>query len=166
MKTHFKAKHPHDQLPAGVMHRSIIWKDHGPKRKGKTQKPRFRSGSFISNKMNGKEMAYKSSWECAVYECLESLPEVLAYWVEPVKIPYLFEGQTHNYLPDLRIQFDDGHIEIWEIKPSEQTSLPINKAKWESAKSYCLARNWDFDVMTEMKIDKLKKIVQDRRRKS
>ena len=104
-------------------------------------------------------MHYNSGWEREVYECLEALNEVTGYWVEPIRIPYLHEGHMHDYLPDLRLQFADGHVELWEIKPSEQTSLEMNRDKWDSAKGYCMARNWKFCVMTEKEIGKLKKLV-------
>jgi hypothetical protein len=140
--------------------RAIIWKDQrGPKGKKKTRKPTFREGHFISLKNSGKEFFYRSSYECTVLECLELIPEVIAYDVEPIKggIPYLFEGEQHLYHPDISIKFADGHIEIWEIKPSNQTTLPKNLAKWVSAENFCKARDWQFVVITEQGINKLKK---------
>ncbi len=167
LKAHFKAKHPQDAIPPGISHKAIVWKDIGGKKgKGgmKTRKPNFRSGSMISTKNNGREMTYRSGWECAVYECLESLNEVTSYAVEPVRIPYMFDGQVHDYLPDLRVFYDDGTVEVWEIKPSSQTTDGKNQAKWAAAKEWCLTRGWTFTVVTETGIDKLKKIVIDRKR--
>ena len=51
----------------------------------------------------------------------------------------------------------DGHVEIWEIKPANQTALPKNQAKWAACQHHCEARGWKFMVMTEVGIGKLKK---------
>lgn len=158
LKIHFKVKHPHDKIPKGQQMRPIIWKDHGKKGKLKTKKPGFRNGDFVSIK-NGKDIHYRSGYECEVYECLEIIPEVVAFDGEPIKngIQYFFKGETHHYYPDISIKFADGHIEIWEIKPATQTSLPVNEAKWAAANEYCNARGWEFIVITEVGIGKLKK---------
>ncbi len=158
MKLHFKAKHPTCSVPKSGQMKTIIWKDLGPSGKTKTRKPVFRDGYFISEKCGGKEMHYRSHFECEFYEVLEALPEVLNYFVEPIKdgIPYLFEGKQHRYYPDIGINFETGRTEIWECKPSSQTDLPVNKAKWEAATHYCEARNWEFIVFTEQGLNKLK----------
>lgn len=163
LKSHFKLKHVNDPLPKVGPMRAIIWKDVSISGKAKTKKPKFHEGHLISMKNHGKEMKYRSRLECDFFECLEAIPEVLAYDYEPFKagIPYVFEGKPHHYFPDLSIKFADGHIEIWEIKPSGQTDLPVNHAKWQSATLYCQARGWEFIVMTEIALDKLKKKVRN-----
>jgi hypothetical protein len=57
---------------------------------------------MVSNKNGGKEMHYRSGWECEVYECLEAIPEVLAYEVEPFKVQYSYLGEIHEYNPRLK----------------------------------------------------------------
>jgi hypothetical protein len=52
-------------------------------------------------------------------------------------------------------------VEIWEIKPANQTSFDKNQAKWKAAAAYCTARGWEFVVYTETGINKLKKKVRD-----
>jgi hypothetical protein len=155
VKLHFKAHHSTEPMPKTGPMKAMIWKDLRDG-KAKTRKPNFREGYFLSNKMN-KEFKYRSGMECAFYECLEAIPEVIGYDVEPLKIPYLFEGQSHNYFPDIMIKFSTGETEIWEVKPASQTSLPLNEAKWSAATIYCKARNWEFIVMTEQALSKLKK---------
>jgi hypothetical protein len=158
---HFKAKHPKDAIPKHHgPNRALIWKDsRNPK---KTRKPAFREGHFVSLKNNGKEFFYRSGYECEVLECLELIPEIIAYDVEPLKtgIPYLFKGEQHHYFPDISLQFADGHVEIWEIKPAKQTLLEVNNAKWQAAEIYCQARGWKFVVITEVGIGKLKKVAR------
>jgi TnsA endonuclease N terminal len=161
MNLHFKAKHPQDVIPKyHGPSRAIVWKDQ--KKNKRDKKVDFRKGHFVSAKNNGKEFYYRSGYECEVLECLERIPEVIAYDVEPFKtgIPYLFKGEQHHYFPDLSLQFADGHIEIWEIKPASQTLLEVNNAKWQAANVYCTARDWKFIVITEVGIGKLKSLVR------
>lgn len=162
LKMHHARFHKHEPLPKVGQLRAIIWKDISNGR-AKNKKPKFHGGHIISMKNHGKEIQYRSRLECEFFECLEAIPEVLAYDYEPFKtgIPYMFEGTLHHYFPDLSIKFSDGHIEIWEIKPMEQTKLPVNQAKWLSATQYCSARNWEFIVMTEEVLVKLKRKVRD-----
>ena len=155
--THFRAKHPQDQLPKmNGQIKATIWKDPSKNGTMKTRK-KFRKGGMISNKNGGKEIKYKSGWECEVYERLEVWDEVVGYKAEPFAIKYSFDGEVHDYLPDLLVHFTDGHTELWEIKPGNQTHLPRNIAKWHSAKYHCETRGWKFLVITEIGIEKLKK---------
>jgi hypothetical protein len=160
LRLHFKVKHPHEKIPSTGQMKAIIWKDQ--KNKGevngklKPRRPKFREGYMTSTKNGGKEMHYRSGMECNVYECLECLPEIISYEVEPFKVKYSFQGEMHEYNPDLKINFSDGHVEIWEIKPSDQTHLPKNSAKWESCQQHCEARGYKFMVLTEIGLNKLK----------
>lgn len=162
LRTHFRAKHPTEPMPQTGQMKAIIWKDQTKDGKMKTRKPKFREGYFVSNKNGGREFHYRSGWECEVYECLEVIPEVVAYDVEPLKggIPYLFKGEAHHYFPDLSLQFNDGHVEIWEVKPASQMELEINQAKWNAATQFCDSRGWDFIVINEIGITKLKNRVR------
>lgn len=167
LTAHFKAKHPTDSIPKHHgPNKAIVWKDFGNKKR-KAKKPAYREGHFVSLKNHGKEFFYRSSYECEVLECLEQLHEVIAYDVEPLKdgIPYLHKGEMHKYHPDFSIKFADGHIEIWEIKPANQTSLALNEDKWRAAKIFCESRGWQFIVLTEVGIGKLKTVTKKRRTK-
>lgn len=161
VRMHFAAKHPQETLPKSGQMRAMIWKDQSNK-KIKTRKPKFREGYMVSNKNGGREMHYRSGKECEVYECLEQMPEVIKYDVEPFAVKYYKpqSGEVHEYNPDLSIVFDDGHIEIWEIKPANQTHFEINNAKWTACQQHCESRGWDFVVVTEVGIEKLKKRVR------
>ena len=160
MRMHFKAKHPGDKLPQKGMMKATIWRDISAKGQVKKRKAKFREGWHQSTKM-GKNFYYRSGYEKIVYECLDSWHEVIAYEAEPFEIPYIHEGQCHNYIPDAFIAFLDGHKEVWEIKPANQTLLEKNQSKWFSAKKACEARGWGFEVITETTINKLKKKVKD-----
>ena len=155
LSLHFKVKHPDDILPPDIQTRVLIWKDHKRRRK----KVSFKSGDLISIKNKGKKIHYRSGMELEIFKCLEIIPEVLSYHVEPFKdgIFYLFEGKEHHYHPDLLIQYKDS-FEVWEIKPKSQTKLEVNEAKWGAAKVFCESRGYNFIVMTEQGLERLKKV--------
>lgn len=157
LRQHFKSKHKNETCPKSGQMKATIWKDINLKTgKLKQKKPKFREGYMYSVK-NGIEVHYRSGMECEVYECLESMDEVISYEVEPLKINYSFQGEVKEYNPDLRVFFTDGRIEIWEIKPSNQTSIEKNKAKWASCQYYCDNRGYKFMVLTEVGLQKIKK---------
>lgn len=164
LRQHFKTKHPHDNLPKVGQMKALIWKDQKDKNgKLKQRKPKFREGYLVSTKNGGKEMHYRSGMECDVYEILEAMPEVIGYEVEPFKVGYSFMGEMHEYNPDLKVLFQDGRIEIWEIKPSNQTHLPKNSAKWVACQQYCETRGFGFMVLTEVGMGKLKNSLRTNR---
>ena len=160
IRAHFKAKHPTEKVPPIGQMKALIWRDIGPKGQIKTRKPKFREGYYDSIKM-GKSFHYRSGWECTVYELLDSWNEVIAYEAEPFDIPYIHEGNAHMYKPDLFIAFADGSKAVWEVKPSNQTALEKNQDKWFSAEKACEARGWEFVVVTEQVIEKVKKVVKN-----
>lgn len=168
IRTHWRISHPSEkEIPKTGQMKALIWKDQTNKKDGKLKqrKTRFREGYLISTKNGGKEMHYRSGMECDVYECLEALPEVVSYTVEPFKVQYTFNGEVHDYNPDLSIIFDDGHTEIWEIKPANQTHLPINTAKWAACNHHCQSRGYAFMVLTEVGMGKLKQKIKNMNQK-
>jgi len=85
------------------------------------------------------------------------MKDVLKYKPEPFKIEYFFEGFTHNYIPDILVEYINGKKELWEIKPKHQTTLPKNQAKWTYANNYCKSRNIEFMVYTEKGLKELQR---------
>jgi len=159
VRAHFKSKHPNDKVPKNCQLKASIWRDFNRNMK-KTKKPSFKEGYFTSIKNQNMKFHYRSGYELDVYEALEELNECVAFHGESFKLPYFFNGQEHNYTPDLSVQFNDGRVEVWEVKPATQTGLPKNKAKWAAAESYCKARGWVFAVKKEQDIEKLKMAVR------
>ena len=158
---HYKVKHKGQPIPKCQL-KPIVWKDFSSRGKAKTKKPNYRDGDYHSVKMNT-TFHYRSGYEEQVYNCLDSLVEVHAFAAEPFKIPYIFKGETHEYTPDILVSFMDGRKEVWEVKPANQTNLPVNKAKWAAAECACTLRGWKFLVITEQSIDKLKKQVNEQK---
>jgi hypothetical protein len=164
LRSHMRAKHPSMKMPETPgMTKAILWRDFNPQtEKMKVRKPKFREGYYSSTKMR-KNYHYRSGLESKVYECLDADVDVTSFDVEPFEIPYLYKGKPHNYIPDLVIRFIDGHVEVWEIKPSSQTLLEVNQCKWAAAESACKTRGWQFVVITETSIDRLAQKVKNQR---
>ena len=155
VRAHFKFAHKNEPLPKKGMMKAIVWHDIVKKEKTKVRKPKFREGFYFSTKMN-KQFHYRSGYELKTYELLDKEIDVLSYDVEPFEIQYIHKGKSHHYIPDLIVRYIDRHVECIEIKPSSQTLLEVNKAKWSAAERACKTRGWRFVVLTEIGIDALK----------
>jgi hypothetical protein len=160
MYSHFKVKHPNINMPKTGMTQAVIWYDFNGKGERKARKPKFKEGFHYSTKMN-KEIHYRSGYEKTIYECLDADVEVIAYDGEPFAIEYIHKGKAHKYTPDIIVRFLDGHTELWEIKPSAQTLLPKNQDKWFHANEACKTRGWEFVVITEVGISRLKQKIRN-----
>lgn len=161
LRLHYKVLHPQRELPKDGQMRATVWYDFtGKKRKRDKSKPNFEEGYLTSFK-NAKQLHYRSGYEKQVYMLLEEKNDVAKYEVEPkdCMCKYWFNGKYRKYWPDLKVIFTDGHTEIWEIKPSNQTDLEQNKAKWDACAEYVGRRGYSFSVKTEQGINKLKKMI-------
>jgi hypothetical protein len=159
VKLHLKVKHPHvNPKNFSGQARAIIWHDFCGNVK-KTRKPRFKQGKYQSIK-TGKTLGYRSGLEEKLYKILDQHEDVLSFYSEPFNIDYIHKGQAHKYTPDLIVSFIDGRKQVWEVKPSNQTDLEMNKNKWRAAQEACKVRGWSFEVYTEQRIDKLSKEVR------
>ncbi len=111
---------------------------------------------------------YRSSWEFAVMAMCDNNPSILQWANEAIHVNYRnpFTGKNTIYVPDFFVTFIDAagqtHGEIWEIKPSKETSLQeagrspkaqaaaiLNMAKWEACRAFCKAHNLSFRIITE-----------------
>jgi rubredoxin len=160
LKMHYRTKHPKRIMPNNVQTRVAVWYDCKREKDGKNKRVarkgfNNRQGTFTSKK-NGKDFEYKSGLECEFFECLEEDVDVESFAYETIKIPYFWKGEWHNYIPDIRVNFIDGTTQIWEIKPANQTQYEQNKAKWAAANNYCSNLGWDFVVLTEVGLGKMK----------
>lgn len=159
VKLHLKVKHPHvNPKNFSGQSRAIIWHDFSGNAK-KTRKPKFKQGKYQSLK-TGKVLGYRSGLEEKLYKILDQHEDVLSFYSEPFNIDYVHKGQAHKYTPDLIVSFIDGRKQVWEVKPSNQTDLEVNKNKWKAAQDACKVRGWSFEVYTEQRINKLAKEVR------
>jgi hypothetical protein len=123
----------------------------------KKRRKRRRRGSkkrmvnpFYSKKMDA-TFTTRSSWEVKFYTFLENSPDVIAYYVEYAKVPYIYNVRTkkiRNYIPDVIIQYAD-RKEMIEIKPNNQVNKPINVRKFSAAREYCKTLGMEFKIITE-----------------
>lgn len=155
VRLHYRVKHPSEKPPTQGQMRALIWSDQKQPSK-KKKKMQFAEGYITSQKNGGTNMHYRSSWERDVYMCLEHCDDVLGYKVESFPVEYYWKGRRKRYFPDLFVSFKDGHHEVWEIKPSNQKQMELNKAKWLACEGYCEARKWTFKIVTEEEIRQLK----------
>lgn len=165
MRIHFRAKHPSLPVPKTGQMKALVWNDpvNNKGKKGK-KKVAFKAGGFESLKNEGRIMNYRSSWELDVYMLLEEWGEVAKYDVEAFNVPYIWKNEWHRYYPDIKIQFIDGSVEVWEIKPQNQTTIERNQVKWKAAAQLCQNFGWTFKVKTEKGIHQLKdEVIKERR---
>lgn len=153
---HYRSKHIGEVIPPGTQTRALIIRDVKKKVKKIGKKvTKFKQGNFYSEK-NHCNIFFRSGLELKFIKHLEKNPKVRKYKAESLQIEYSFNGGTHNYIPDILIEYTDGKIELWEIKPKSQTKWDKNIAKWKAANVYCKKRNWEFIVMTENALKTLK----------
>jgi hypothetical protein len=153
---HYRSKHIGEVIPPGTQTRALIIRDVKKKVKKIGKKvTKFKQGNFYSEK-NHCNIFFRSGLELKFIKHLEKNPKVRKYKAESLQIEYSFNGGTHNYIPDILVEYTDGKIELWEIKPKSQTKWDKNIAKWKAANVYCKKRNWDFIVMTENALKTLK----------
>ena len=135
---------------------------------------KFSQGIFevqnLEKYVGGKAPYFRSSWELAFMRMCDSHPNITKWASENVKIPYLHPqtGKYANYVPDFMIQYVDKngteHVELIEIKPSNQTTMEnaktlgqkwqtaINAAKWTAAQEWCKRKGIRFKVINEDQI--------------
>lgn len=89
----------------------------------------------------------RSSYEIAFVEwCAEN-----HYNIQPanIKIPYLFDGQIRNYVPDFILN----ELFLVEIKPKSRIKTKRNLQKFAAGSKYAVSRGLIFVILTEEFID-------------
>ena len=105
-------------------------------------------GVHYSNKLN-KCCAYKSGWELAVMQFLDANPIVTSWEYESFRISYIHNNHKRWYVPDFLVTFQDGHRELWEVKPKEFIETEKNKLKTEVARMWCQENQVDkYELLT------------------
>jgi hypothetical protein len=116
-------------------------------------KPHFRgtkvdAGLFRSPK-NQHILRHRSRLEKRWYLALEYDDSVRAFFAEPFRIPYKFNGRTRTYVPDLLVEYADKRLVLVEIKPDALLDEPENRAKFDAAREWCRGRGIQFQVWGE-----------------
>lgn len=112
----------------------------------------FNGEHYTGVKNGGTETYLRSSYESACARMLDADPTVISWQHEPLRIPYLFEGSVKNYVPDFIVNFDDGHGELWEVKPDSLTDTPINVSKRRAAQDWCTSNDLVYRDVTETQL--------------
>lgn len=110
-------------------------------------------GTYVSLKMRT-QMTYRSGWELAYFQYLDSSPDVIEFYSEPFKIAYVTNkrtGRTRNYIPDVLVVFADKRILV-EIKPKNKLTKRVNQKKFAAAQEWCSVNNATFQVITELEL--------------
>jgi hypothetical protein len=136
---------------------------------------RFAQGKFAlkfpEKYIGGKTPTYRSGWEFAFMKMCDENTAITKWASESIKIPYRnpFTGKYTIYVPDFFIVYNDKtgkeHVELIEVKPSQQTFLEetgnsrsnkahyiLNQAKWGAARAFCKQKGITFRVINEQDI--------------
>lgn len=109
---------------------------------------KFKSSYFESAKC-GKTFYCRSSYERRYLELLESDPDVTSYEVEPIAIPYVFDGRIRNYIPDVLVTRVSCGQQLVEVKPTALTETVQNVTKADAARVWCKQNGINFLVVSE-----------------
>ena len=122
---------------------------------------------------NPSNLTYRSSWEKYVMEMLDVHPDVKWWSSEETIIPYFSnaDGKRRRYFMDFTICWNNGKIQLWEVKPKKETIPPkkpskltskakqrfmnevynwsVNNDKWKTTVDVCNKKDWEFKIITE-----------------
>ena len=72
---------------------------------------------------------------------------------EGLELEYTLDGKKHVYLPDFKIVFENGQVEIIEIKGSFFLKDKRNKPKQEALRLFCEKNGFLWKILTEKEVD-------------
>ena len=119
--------------------------------------------------MKHEKIIFRSSYEKKFVAWLENNPDVKYWGSECLRIPYFYpkDGKTHSYYPDYVVQMQDNTLMVIEIKPSSQTTKPVNEntwvgeayyknmCKWKATIEFCKNKGYKFKILTEKTINRI-----------
>lgn len=106
------------------------------------------AGLFRSSKL-GRSVQYESGLELAVLKLLERCDQVAYYQEQPTMIPYIFEGRSRRYFPDLLVVTTDRRALLLEVKPSDRMALSISQAKSAAGRDWANSQGWGWLVVSD-----------------
>lgn len=101
---------------------------------------RNKKGYYTSTR-DEKERFFRSSWEQKMMVWLDAATDVVSWDYECVRIPYQYNENKRWYVPDFLVTFQDGHKELWEVKPKEFVNAEKNKLKEQASNEWCQQNN-------------------------
>ena len=99
------------------------------------------------------EVYLRSSYESKYARILDESDDVVRWEHEPFRIPYLFEGSTHNYVPDFLITLANDEGELVEVKPAALCDSAVVQAKESAARAWCDQNGVTFRIVSEGDLD-------------
>lgn len=114
----------------------------------KRTKKGYQCRTFFSEKTQ-RGVRYRSSYELVYYTYLEGNPRVLWYEEETLSIPYRYHGRNKLYVPDVRIHWVSGIIELVEVCHSWSLRTEMRQCKLSAGRAFCFSKGWEFSVATE-----------------
>lgn len=110
-------------------------------------------GKSFKYNFNGQIINLRSSYELAFIQQIQLDPNVLSIEYESFKIKYELYGESKNYIPDFKVTYKSGEVEIVEVKNNRSLIRDSNIAKKEFATKFCEERGWKYRYFTESDID-------------
>lgn len=108
----------------------------------------YKQGWFISKK-NKCKLYYQSSYELKAFKKLEKNKNIIKYGRLGFSIPYFYNKEEKNYIPDLLITYKNNKQSILEIKPEERLKEKQIVQKTNAAINFCKQNNLKFLIWTE-----------------
>ena len=109
----------------------------------------FKGEHYSSPKNGNVEVYLRSSYEVRFAQMLDESDNVICWEHEPFRIPYLFEGSTHNYVPDFLITHTNDERELVEVKPAVLRGSDVVQTKESAARAWCDQNGVSFRIVSE-----------------
>ena len=103
-----------------------------------------KTGAFHSEKHGLIE--YSSDLERVILRHLAVDTRIHSLREQPLRIPYVLDGQPHDYYPDAIVRLHDGRVFVMEIKPPENLGEFDGWLKWATLARYCATRGYGLYV--------------------
>jgi hypothetical protein len=100
-----------------------------------------KTGMFYSQDQ-GRMVEYSSDLERSLLRHLDADARIHSFQEQGLRIPYVIDGQAHDYYPDAIVRLQDGRVFVMEIKPTENLGEYDNWLKWASAARFCAAHGY------------------------
>jgi hypothetical protein len=100
---------------------------------------------FQSRKLRTSYGMCRDLSELWVFRGLDRSTRVLAYEIEPYKIPY-GSGGNHHYIPDILIWYSNGTRKLVEVKSSLSVDVKQVRAKYKLGINFALLNGLQYEV--------------------
>lgn len=127
------------------------------RRRRRAKSRRAKRGQYTSTR-TGETYTYRSGWEAQYMAYLDSESTIAIWTYESIEIPYVSaprSGRVRRYIPDFLIERVDGSRAVIEIKPASKVDRPTNVKKFFAARAWCVEREIEFVVITEIDLKAL-----------